>query len=179
MKLKIKIKRFKDEEGKPLVDFPRTVKSGDWVDLRSAKEMVLIAPQAGTLKGKEVKYRDVVSQVTYIPLGIAMKLPEGFEAYIASRSSGPNKLGILCANSIGVVDQSFCGDDDQWHFPAITIRKTSIARNTRICQFRIQLSQKAIVWQKLKWMFSSGIEFVEVESLGYENRNGLGSTGIN
>ena len=72
---------------------------------------------------------------------------------------------------------SYCGNEDQWMYPAISLRKTSIAQNTRLCQFRIQLSQKATLLQKLKWLFTSGIELVEVESLGNENRSGLGSTG--
>lgn len=178
MKLKIKIKRFKNEKGEPLVSFPKIIKKGDWVDLMAAKECILEAPQAGTLKGSEAKHRDVVSDVSYIPLGVAIKLPEGYEAIMASRSSAPKKMGIMMANGIGVMDQSYCGDDDQWHFPAVTLRKTSIAQNTRLCQFRIQLSQKATLWQRIKWLFVSGIELEEVQALGNENREGLGSTGI-
>ena len=174
MKLKIKVKRFKNEKGEPLVSFPKVIKKGDWIDLSSAQEFVLQAPQAGTLKGHDVKHRDVISEVTLIPLGVAMELPKGFEAIIASRSSAAKKLGIMCANSIGVIDNSYKGDDDQWMFPVVTLRKTSIAKNTRLCQCRFQLSQKATSWQKLKWFLSSGIEFVEVDSLSSENRKGLG-----
>ena len=177
MKLKILVKRFKNENGEPIVDFPKVIKKGDWVDLRAAKEVVLNAPQAGTLKGHDVKHRDVVADVTYIPLGIAVKLPDGFEAIIASRSSAAKKMGIMLANGIGIVDNSYQGDEDQWMYPAISLRKTSIALNTRLCQMRIQLSQKATFWQKVKWFLSSGIELVEVESLGSDNRGGIGSTG--
>ena len=177
MKLKILIKRFKNENGEPIVDFPKVIKKGDWIDLRAAKEVVLNAPQAGTLKGHDVKHRDVVADVTYIPLGIAVKLPDGFEAIIASRSSAAKKMGIMLANGIGIVDNSYQGDEDQWMYPAISLRKTSIALNTRLCQMRIQLSQKATFWQKVKWFLSSGIELVEVESLGSDNRGGIGSTG--
>jgi dUTP pyrophosphatase len=115
-----------------------------------------------------------VSKVTYIPLGIAMKLPDGFEAPLLPRSSAADKLGIICANSMGLIDNTYQGDNDQWHFAVTTLRKTSIAQNTRLCQFRIQLSQKATMWQKIKWLFTSGIELVEVDSLGGENRMGLG-----
>lgn len=177
MKLKILVKRFKNENGEPIVDFPKVIKKGDWIDLRAAKEVVLNAPQAGTLKGHDVKHRDVVADVTYIPLGIAVKLPDGFEAIIASRSSAAKKMGVMLANGIGIVDNSYQGDDDQWMYPAISLRKTSIALNTRLCQMRIQLSQKATFWQKVKWFLSSGIELVEVESLGSDNRGGIGSTG--
>lgn len=178
MKLKILVKRFKNENGEPLVALPKVIKKGDWVDLGSAKECVLNAPQAGTLKGGEVKHRDVVSEVTYIPLGVAMQLPDGFEAIIAPRSSAAKNMGIMCANSIGIVDNSYKGNNDQWMFPAVTLRKTSIAANTRLCQFRIQLSQKATIWQKLKWLFTSGIELVEVDALSDTSRGGLGTTGI-
>ena len=178
MKLKILIKRFNNENGEPLVDFPKIIKKGEWIDLRASEEVVLNAPQAGTLKGHDVKHRDVVSDVTYIPLGIAMKLPDGFEAIVASRSSAAKKMGVIMANGIGIVDNSYCGDNDQWMYPAIPLRKTSIAQNTRICQMRIQLSQKATIWQKIKWLFTSGIELVEVKSLDTKDRGGLGSTGI-
>ena len=175
MKLKIKIKRFKNEKGEPLVSLPKIIKKGEWVDLMAAQEVVLNAPQAGTLKGHDVKHRDVVSDVTYIPLGVAMKLPSGYEAIIASRSSAAKKIGVIMANGIGVVDQSFCGDGDQWMYPAIPLHKTSIALNTRLCQFRIQLSQKATTMQKIKWLFTSGIELVEVEALESNDRDGLGN----
>ena len=178
MKLKIKVKRFKNAESDFVVALPKVIRKGDWVDLAAAKEVVLNAPQAGTLKGHDVKHRDVISEVTYIPLGIAMQLPRGFEAIMAARSSVPKKLGIMQANGIGVIDNTYCSDEDQWMFPAVSLRKTSIALNSRICQFRIQLSQKATVWQKLKWLLSSGIEFVEVENLNNEVRGGLGSTGV-
>ncbi len=174
MKLKVKIKRFKNEEGKYPVAFPKVIKKGEWIDLASSKEVIIDAPQAGTLKGSEAKKRDVISEVTYIPLGVAMELPEGFEAIVASRSSTAKKLGVMIANGIGVIDNSYCGDNDEWVFPVVPLRKTSIAVNTRICQFRIQLSQKATLWQKIKWLFSSGIELIEVECLGNESRKGLG-----
>lgn len=171
--MKIKVKRINNS-----VPLPKVIKKGDWVDLFASEEIVLNAPQAGTLKGREEKHRDVTSEVTYIPLGVAMQLPAGFEAIMAARSSAPKKLGIMQANGIGVIDNSYCSDEDEWMFPAITLRKTSIAKNTRICQFRIQLSQKATTWQKIKWILSSGIEFVEVDSLNNETRGGLGSTGL-
>lgn len=178
MKLKIKIKRFKDEDGKPLVSFPKIIKKGDWVDLMAAKEVVLQAPQTAAFKGQDAKHRDVISDVTYIPLGVAMKLPKGFEGIMVARSSAAKKMGVLMANGQAVIDNTFSGNEDQWMFPAVTLRKTSIAQNTRLCQFRIQLSQKATFWQKVKWFLTSGIELVEVDSLDDENRSGLGSTGV-
>ena len=77
-----------------------------------------------------------------------------------------------------MIDQTYCGDNDEWKFPAIAYRDTLIPERDRICQFEIRLSQKATFWQKLKWLFSSGIEIIEVESLEGTNRNGFGSTGV-
>lgn len=170
--MKIKVKLI--EHGGFKVELPKVIKKGEWVDLRAAEKFILNAPQAGTLKGSEVKHRDVTSEVTLIPLGIAMKLPDGFEAVVIPRSSLAKKLGIMQANSVGLIDNSYSGDTDEWMFPAVTIRRTAIEANTRICQFRIQLSQKATFWQKLKWFLSSGIEIEEVETLSADARRGLG-----
>jgi dUTP pyrophosphatase len=108
-----------------------------------------------------------------------MKLPKGFEAIVAPRSSTFSKYKILQANSLGIIDSSYSGNEDEWKFPAIAFEDVAIDSNTRICQFRIQLSQKATVWQKLKWLLSSGIKIVEVDNLDDNNRGGFGSTGTN
>ena len=163
---------------------PEIIKKGDWIDLKLAETVHLMPSQAGTLKKRQeqlqtLSYRSVTSEVTYLPLGVAMELPKGFEAVILPRSSTPKKLGIICANSMGVIDNSYCGDQDEWKFPAIAIRETTIEKGARICQFRIQLSQKATFWQKLKWLFSSGVELVQADSLNNDTRGGLGSTGVN
>ena len=73
---------------------------------------------------------------------------------------------------------SYNGNEDEWKFPAVAIRPTFIEKGTRICQFRVQLSQKATVWQKIKWLFTSGIKLVEVDNLDNTNRGGFGSTGV-
>lgn len=141
---------------------PEIIEKGDWIDLKVAKNIKL---EANT------------SKVTLLPLGVAMKLPKGFEAIVASRSSTPSKLGIICANALGIIDNSFMGNKDEWKFPAIAIKDTTIKKGTRICQFRIQLSQKATIWQKIKWLFSNKIELVQVDNLSDNNRGGIGSTG--
>ena len=120
---------------------------GDWIDLRAAEDV--------SMKAGEIKL---------IPLGVAMELPEGYEALVAPRSSTPKKFGIMCANSIGIIDESYKGDNDEWHFPAYAIRDTNICKNERICQFRI------IEHQPL-------IQLKEVDHLGNANRGGFGSTG--
>ena len=112
-----------------------------------------------------------------ISLGVAMKLPKGFEVVVLPRSSTYKKWGIILANSQGVIDNSFCGNEDIWHFPAIALRKTSIPVGTRIAQFRIQLSQHATFWQKIKWLFSGPLKIKKVESLSNPVREGFGSTG--
>ena len=100
----------------------------------------------------------------YISQGISMKLPQGYEAIMAPRSSTFKRYGILQTNSIGVIDNSYCGDDDIWMFPAYATRDVEIPAGARICQFRIIKSQPRLV-------------FTSVDSLGEENRGGLGSTG--
>jgi dUTP pyrophosphatase len=140
--MKIKIKRVRDG-----VLLPEKIHNGDWIDLRAAKSVVLKA-----------------GEYQLIPLGMAMELPEGYEAILAPRSSTFKRGGILLANSIGIIDESYKGDNDEWHFPALAIRDTTIMVNERICQFRIIKHQPEI-------------EFEVVDSLGNDDRGGLGSTG--
>ena len=127
----------------PLTILPQ----GDWIDLCAAETVTMHA-----------------GEFRIISLGVSMQLPEGYEAHIVPRSSTFRKWGILQANSMGVIDESYCGDDDVWGFPALAMRDTTIARGDRICQFRIFENQPKIT-------------FDEVESLGNKNRGGFGSTG--
>ena len=99
-----------------------------------------------------------------IPLGVAMELPSGYEALLAPRSSTFKKYGIILANSIGIIDESYKGDNDEWNFLAYALRDTVIPKNERICQFRIIPHQPLILLQ-------------EVEHLGNADRGGIGSTG--
>ena len=177
MKQKILIRRLS-----ATAKFPTIIKKGEWIDLTADRTIRFRAPQSGTLKsrkinGEEERYRNVSFDLQYIPLGVAMKLPEGFEAHLLPRSSTPKGMGIMCANSMGIIDNSYSGNNDEWKFPAIAIRDTTISEGERICQFRICLSQKATVWQKIKWLFTSEIELIEVSELLDEDREGFGSTG--
>lgn len=141
----IKIKYFdKDIDKLEYIDG-----KSDWIDLRASEEVEL---KQGDFK--------------LIPLGVAMELPNGYEAHIAPRSSTYKNFGIIQANSVGVVDQSYCGDNDMWKFPAIAMRDTIIHKNDRICQFRIMRNQPEIV-------------FKEVEKLVGKDRGGFGTTGKN
>lgn len=178
MKLKIKVKRLN-----MFFDLPEIIDKGDWVDLRASENVIMYAPQAGTLKrhkvdGKEVSHRDVEFDFKLIPLGVAMKLPKGLEAVVLPRSSTYKKFGIIQTNSMGVIDNTYCGNNDEWKYPAIAMRDTVIHEGDRICQFRIQLSQKAAFWQKLRWFLSSGVKIVEVGSLEGTDRDGFGTTGV-
>ena len=119
---------------------------GDWIDLRAAED---VSMNAGEFK--------------MIPLGIAMELPSGYEALVASRSS-TFKRGIMMANGIGIIDESYNGDGDEWHFPAFAVTDATIHKNERICQFRIIQHQPMI-------------HLLEVDHLGNEDRGGIGSTG--
>ena len=120
---------------------------GDWIDLRAAEDVRLKA-----------------GEYARIPLGVAMELPKGYEALIAPRSSTFGKHGIMLANSIGIIDESYKGDDDEWNFLAYAVRDTIIIRGDRICQFRIIKHQPKIC-------------FEVVDRLGNKNRGGIGSTG--
>lgn len=119
----------------------------DWVDLRASEDVELKA-----------------GEFMYIPLGVSMQLPEGYEAHMAPRSSMFKNFGILQTNGVGVIDESYCGDGDEWKMPAYAVRDTKIEKGERICQFRI-----------MKKM--TDINIVEVETLGNKDRKGLGSTG--
>ena len=128
---------------------PEAIENGDWIDLRSAET---VAMEAG-------EYR-------LISLGISMKLPDGYEAHVVPRSSTFKKWGILLVNGTGIIDNSYCGSDDIWQFPALAMRKTKIHEGDRICQFRIMKKQPEI-------------KFVEDSLEDNKNRGGLGSTGHN
>ncbi len=134
---------------------------GDWIDL-ATKERISV------LSGE---YHE-------IPLGIAMELPAGFEALVKPRSSEFRAYGMLLVDSPSAIDNSYNGDNDEWHFIAYTTRAVEIPAGMRIAQFRIQPSQFATPWQKIKWLFTSKIEFEQVSVLGNINRGGIGSTGF-
>lgn len=177
MKLKIKVREI--TKG----CMPEINPIGDWIDLRAADNYEFKAPQSGVLKriqvnGETESHRDVTFDYKLLKLGVAMELPKGFEAQVLPRSSTYKNFGIICANSKGIIDGSYCGNNDEWRFPALVIRDTTINKGDRICQFRITLSQKATMWQKLKWLFSSGVELVQVDKLENKDRNGFGSTGV-
>lgn len=142
--LNIQIKYFDNE-----IDKIAKIEKGDWIDLRAAEDVEL---KAGEFK--------------LINLGVGMILPSGYEAHIVPRSSTFKNFGIIQTNHCGVVDESYCGDNDQWKFPAYALRDTAIKKNDRICQFRIVEKQPEVC-------------FVEVEHLKEKDRGGFGSTGKN
>ena len=124
--------------------------------------------------GKEIQ--KVVFDSKKIKLGVGMELPAGFEAVVVPRSSTFSRTKTILANSQGVIDNCYCGDDDEWMYPVIALNTSHIKKGQAICQFRIQLSQKATVWQKLKWLFSRKIKFIQTDKLRDVNRGGFGST---
>lgn len=177
----MKIKIFEKTEG----CFPQEFEVGEWYDLVTAKEVKLFAPTATTLKystkknpiteEEKLKYkRNVVFQSALVPLGVCMEIPKGYEAVIVPRSSTFKKYGIIQTNSEGVIDNSFSSEKDEWKFPVLATKDTVIPKGTRIAQFRVQLSQKATVWQKLKWLFSGKMKLVKVEHLDNAVRGGFG-----
>lgn len=129
------------------IDPIQKISVGDWIDLRAGETV-------------EIKKGDYY----LIRLGVGMILPEGYEALVLPRSSTPKKFGIMLANSMGVIDNSYCGDNDEWKFPAIAIRDTVIKKGDRIAQFRIMENQSKLI-------------FETVSNLKAESRGGIGSTG--
>lgn len=123
------------------------IRKGDWIDCKSA---VNITYPAG------------ISFL--IPLGFSCKLPDGYEAHLLPRSSTFKRYGIIMTNSMGVIDEKYCGPDDILQFPAYSLREGKISVGDRIAQFRI-----------VKKMPEVSIE--SVDHLSDENRGGFGSTG--
>lgn len=139
----IKIKYFTDKIEK----LTYIQEKSDWIDLRAAEDV--------TLKQGEFKL---------IPLGVAMELPKGYEAHVVPRSSTFKNFGIIQTNHKGIIDESYCGDNDEWKMPVYAFRDTVIKLNDRICQFRIMEHQPQI-------------NFIEMEKLNSKDRGGFGSTG--
>ena len=137
--------RYHSDEIKHLEKFEK----GDWIDLRSAEHVVLKA-----------------GEHAYIDLGLSMKLPDGYEAHLAPRSSTFKKWGILQTNTPGIVDNSYCGDNDIWKMSVVALRDTEININDRICQFRIVKKQPKIKLETVEFLID-------------EDRGGFGSTGKN
>lgn len=141
--VEIKIKYFNDElERLRYIDG-----KSDWIDLRAAETVTL-------------KKGDYCA----IPLGVAMKLPEGYEAHVVPRSSTFKNYGLIMVNSVGIIDNTYCGPDDQFHMPVYATRDTVVHFNDRICQFRIMENQPPVT-------------FIEDDLKLESNRGGFGSTG--
>lgn len=131
-------------------DIPRlspTDEKSDWIDLRAAEHVEL---KAGEFR--------------IISLGVSMKLPDGYEAHLAPRSSTFLKYGILQTNSVGIIDNSYSGDNDIWGMPVYAVRDTVIEKGDRICQFRLMKKMEPVT-------------FAEVEHMEGSDRGGFGSTG--
>ncbi|MFR3345372.1 dUTP diphosphatase [Blautia sp. RTP21359st1_E11_RTP21359_211015] len=144
MELPLRIKYF----DKNIEKLKKTEK-GDWIDLRSAIDISL-------KKG----------DFALIPLGVGMVLPDGYEAHIVPRSSTFKNWKIIQTNSVGIIDNSYSGENDQWMMPVYAVEDTKIKKNDRICQFRI-LEKMPV------------LEIQEVEHLNDVSRGGFGSTGKN
>lgn len=139
--IKIKYHKNVKEENKL-----KKLSVGDWIDLRTLNDVDFIEGEAKLLN-----------------LGVAMELPEGYEALVIPRSSLFKKTGLMMANSVGLIDGSYCGDNDYWHFPAYATSNTHIPAGTRIAQFRIIKHQPTL-------------QLIEVEMLNNADRGGFGST---
>ena len=155
---------------------PQIIDKGEWIDLRAAESIEYKGPY--TIQARKDIERKVIFSHHVFPLGVAMELPKGYEAVVITRSSTFKNFNVILVNSEGVIDNPYNGDNDQWFAHLIAFGDGCISEGDRICQFRIQLSQKATRWQKLKWLFSNGVKIKIVESLDNSDRGGQGSTGI-
>lgn len=145
MKKTIKIKYFNNDM--PKIKYINN--NSDWIDLRASEDVII---DKGEFK--------------LIPLGVAMKLPKGYEAHIVPRSSTFKNYGIIQTNSVGIIDNSYCGDNDMWMMPIYATKYTTINKNDRICQFRIVKKQPKIL-------------FNIVKTLNNKDRGGFGTSGKN
>lgn len=177
--MKIKVKKNHSNAVVPVA-----LPQGDWFDLVVPEDVTIKGPIATTLKRSRTKEQGDVStrkvefSHSLIDFGIALELPKGYEAHVLPRSSTFKNFHIILGNSEGIIDNSYCGNEDTWKFCAIALQDTKILAGTRIAQFKVVLSQRATVWQKIKHLFRGKIRFVEVDNLGNTNRGGIGSTGV-
>lgn len=144
--MEIKIKYLED------IDSIVQKEGCDWIDLRCAETVNINA-----------------GEYAMIRLGVAMKLPKGYEAHLVPRSSTYRRWGIIQTNGVGIIDESYCGDSDEWMMPVYATRNTQIKKNERVCQFRITKKMPAL----------DIISLARDETLGNKNRGGFGSTGVN
>lgn len=144
----INVKYFENFKGEKVEPLNR-IDKGDWIDLRANETITL---HKGDFK--------------LIPLGVGMKLPDGYEAHIVPRSSTFKNYGIIQTNHMAIIDNSYSGNEDQWFYPVLATRDTTIQQNDRICQFRVMEKQPMI-------------GFNTVEFLDDVSRGGFGSTGLN
>ena len=160
---------------------PAIIDKGDWCDLYTAEEISLCGPTVTgkyNRKGEQREYtRKILFDSALISLGVCIEVPKGCESILVPRSSTFKKYGVMQTNSAGIIDMTYSSDKDIWKMPVIATREITIPKGTRIAQFKVQLSQKATIWQKIKWLFSSSIKIKQVDSLDNPERQGFGSTG--
>lgn len=145
--MKIRVKYFDKDLYSGDSSLQRVGGKSDWVDLRSRVDLAM-------------KRGDFA----IIPLGVAIELPHGYEALLAPRSSTFKRWGVIQTNSVGVIDETYCGDNDEWGLPVFAMIDTEIHKGDRLCQFRLIEHQPAF-------------EVEVVEKLNNADRNGFGSTG--
>lgn len=186
--MKVKIKRINR-----CAVVPKVITKGDWIDLyvplRDDEVINIEGPQAVRFatdkdaNGKKHWGQQIVFKTVTIGMGWAMQLPKGYEAVINPRSSCFSNYGLMLVNSQGVIDNTYCGNHDEWKGKFLATRYEKISKvetkdglvSPRLLQFKIQLSQKATFWQRIKDIFRSGkIEFIEVDKLDNIDRKGFG-----
>jgi len=171
----------------------KIIQNGNWIDLFPKKKYYFKAPRINWNDTPDKNYdQTVIFDHKLIELDFSMKLPKHFEANVVPRSSLFMKKGIMQGNHIGIIDggtnpskgidftdkvyMGYTGNEDKWKFVAVAFKKVTIQPNEPICQFSIKPSMNAPWWIKLKWLFTSKIEFVKVDNLDDINRDGFGSS---
>ena len=142
---------------------------GNWIDVKSAV--------TEHLNPMHVTKGNITAPLNLIPLGFIIKLPKYYEAHLLPRSSTFKHFASIQSNSMGIIDEKYCGPNDEWKLPLLCFEDIIVNKGERIGQFRIELSQDAPWYARLKWLFSSKVKLVEVDDLHSVDRGGFGSTG--
>lgn len=151
--MKLRIKYF---EGATKL---KKITKGNWIDVYANKDMFI-----------------PLNERAMIPLGFALELTQGWEAHLAPRSSTFKTWGIIQTNSVGCIDDTFIGDNDQWHMPVYCLQnKLNLENENSIAGTVIRKGDKVGQFRLMEVM--PEIEFDEIDSFGNEDRGGFGSTG--
>lgn len=139
----------------------KKITKGNWIDVYANKDIFVKS-----------------NERAMIPLGFALELPNGWEGHLAPRSSTFKTWGIIQTNSVGIVDDTYIGDNDQWHMPVFCLQGKDVIIEDNIEKTGTWIRKGDKVGQFRIMEVMPSIEFEEVEFFGNDNRGGFGSTGV-